>query len=322
MIPSTSLIVVSTGILAALAVLVLGYLGTLWLPLDILANFRLHAAGAALILMVALLVPRLWFTVSLTGFLILMILIGLSAHFAVAIQPAERAPLQGERQVKLLSFNSWASNNDLAAIEQMLRGANADLVVMQEVFSDKQPLLKSLADLYPFQENCSGKAGCQMVILSKQPILATRFEILSDDLPVLSAQFGRGFGGLKLMTVHTLRPPRIYDQQRQMAALAARVRQETATPLIIAGDFNTTPFSLLFDDFVRASGLTASQIWPTWPAWPLPLPQLAIDHMFFGGSVRVLDAALPATAAASDHLPILASFAIRPAPEAAVVTKP
>ncbi|WP_137392156.1 endonuclease/exonuclease/phosphatase family protein [Rhodoligotrophos defluvii] len=298
------------GLAISLAVLVAGYLGGVWLPLDVLSHFRLHALAAAVVFaLVAVSGGRLWVPLAAAGLVFFYLAVGFSWLAADKLSSPEGDLRAGERQVKLLSFNSWVLNEDLAAIEGLLRAENADVVVMQEFFSQKKPLLDRVADLYPFQAGCERRIACSLVVLAKYPIASSEISILHPRLPVLQARFGPELAGLTVVSVHTSRAPWIYEQQAQVAALARHVAQRKG-PLIVAGDFNATPYSLIFQSFVRGSGLTGLQHWPSWPAVPLALPQLSIDHMFISEGVRPMVSPRPTQPAGSDHLPVVGQFAI------------
>jgi endonuclease/exonuclease/phosphatase (EEP) superfamily protein YafD len=75
-------------------------------------------------------------------------------------------------------------------------------------------------------------------------------------------------------------------------------------PLLLAGDFNLTPWSPFYSDFIRATGLVnaARGRLATWPAWlgPLGIP---IDHALLRGSLSLVRIA-SGPDLGSDHLPL------------------
>ena len=96
-----------------------------------------------------------------------------------------------------------------------------------------------------------------------------------------------------------------------MAALAQFVRR-IDSPLVLAGDLNTSPWSNAFRKLRAATGLSpAAKLLPSWPAWPLALPQVALDHIFVSPDLAVA-AAGTGTAVGSDHLPVWAQLVRRP----------
>jgi endonuclease/exonuclease/phosphatase (EEP) superfamily protein YafD len=82
-------------------------------------------------------------------------------------------------------------------------------------------------------------------------------------------------------------------------------------PLVVAGDFNATPWSLHLATFERLTGLTRLTGLPSWPARGLGLPQVAIDHIFVSSGMRPLGSATTLDASGSDHLPVRVTLAVR-----------
>jgi endonuclease/exonuclease/phosphatase (EEP) superfamily protein YafD len=93
----------------------------------------------------------------------------------------------------------------------------------------------------------------------------------------------------------------------QMAGLAHFLRQ-IGGPLIVAGDFNTPPWAGSLKRLLMDTGLApALGFMPTWPAWPLPVPQLALDHILVSSDLDVVRAGT-GPLAGSDHLPVWAEI--------------
>lgn len=82
-------------------------------------------------------------------------------------------------------------------------------------------------------------------------------------------------------------------------------------PVIVVGDLNTPVDSLFFDDFrkefTNAFEASGNGLYTT---WPMPLPVIAIDHMWGNDFVRFSDARILWTLA-SDHRPVIAEFHVR-----------
>jgi endonuclease/exonuclease/phosphatase (EEP) superfamily protein YafD len=104
-------------------------------------------------------------------------------------------------------------------------------------------------------------------------------------------------------------------QARERKALAAAVEGLDRRRLILAGDFNTTPWShaMRSQDAMLAPLRRWTIAWPTWPArlpqWKLTwlLPLLPIDHIYAGPAwtqVRLRRVRLPG----SDHFATEASL--------------
>jgi endonuclease/exonuclease/phosphatase (EEP) superfamily protein YafD len=95
------------------------------------------------------------------------------------------------------------------------------------------------------------------------------------------------------------------DGQLVAAAVAA---QALGPRTILAGDFNTTPWSPVFADVLARSGLRDSAhgfgpqpTWPTTLPWPCRIP---IDHCLHSSDLEVVDRRTGADIG-SDHLPLI-----------------
>jgi endonuclease/exonuclease/phosphatase family metal-dependent hydrolase len=93
------------------------------------------------------------------------------------------------------------------------------------------------------------------------------------------------------------------ERPGQVAAIAAEMANEA---LIIAGDFNMTPWSPAYRALRHGSFLhSATRFARTWPA---PAPFIPLDHVLYRGQVQVVKAEAwlggPARTA-SDHLPVV-----------------
>jgi endonuclease/exonuclease/phosphatase (EEP) superfamily protein YafD len=91
----------------------------------------------------------------------------------------------------------------------------------------------------------------------------------------------------------------------QLQRLAADLAVETG-PRMVIGDFNVTPFSPLFDDLLRDTGLIDARrvqgLQVTWPTYALPL-WIAIDHCLVDEAIPVVDVR-HGPDIGSDHYPL------------------
>ena len=252
----------------------------------------------AAVFALAILWRRRWHIVAAAGGIGVVLAIGLALPY---FSPSS-APLPGTgRVLTIVTFNTWLRQYEWRDIERYVRETKPDFVVLVEAGRAIKPLFAALRDLYPWQEECAAWRRCHMAVLSRHRWQSAKFERRGPHgPPVIRAKFGPQLGNLTLVGTHLSRPPHMRTQLRQIRALSKRLRAMSG-PVVAAGDFNATPWSLMYKTFSRISGLRGfSGIAPSWPTYPFNLPQLPIDHVFVSKSlgVRLLEVGPPL---GSDH---------------------
>jgi endonuclease/exonuclease/phosphatase (EEP) superfamily protein YafD len=93
--------------------------------------------------------------------------------------------------------------------------------------------------------------------------------------------------------------------------IAERVRKETGN-VLVAGDFNLTPWSPHFTRFIEQTGLSdcalGHGLLATWPSQVLPV-RIRIDHCFASRQWRVRNVDV-GPKLGSDHLPMTVDLAL------------
>jgi endonuclease/exonuclease/phosphatase (EEP) superfamily protein YafD len=255
---------------------------TQWRPaLDIVNNgLPFVAAGAVLILGLAAFV-RDWRLI-LPAFLVAAINVWLVIA-ALQGAAAEAAP-GSERFVRVVTFNLWGGNDRMHDVAKFLAAADADIVVLQEVTRKHGAALhQALGSRYPFSLGDNG-----IVILSKHPILADgRFDRPGYppwiSLMLRWARLDVNGTNFELAGVHLARPFYPELQEQDIEALTKFVRDRTM-PLIVAGDFNLSPWTEKLARFTEQTGLKRYNTFHlTWPMrrWNVQLlPLVEIDNVF------------------------------------------
>jgi endonuclease/exonuclease/phosphatase (EEP) superfamily protein YafD len=299
----------TVGLLAGLIALMLGRAGHLWPTFDVAAQFGAQALCLVAGFAIAAFLPRFkaLFGIFLSGLLVLAY--GL---WPLIVSNSDAKPvytvLANERAIKIVQFNTWRYNPDHSAIGDEIERLNGDIVALEEMAPNRSQLLRRLQLRYPYQFTCFQLAECDFAILSKYPIVGASAEGAWDGPPYAKVKLGGDGSGLTFIATHTSRFPHSRAQLRQVQALSKKLEGENA-PLIVAGDFNATPFSRITATMEQSTGLKRLTRLPTWPANYL-LPQLAIDHIFASPEIRVLVKEKIGNAAGSDHYPIVLTLAV------------
>jgi endonuclease/exonuclease/phosphatase (EEP) superfamily protein YafD len=217
---------------------------------------------------------------------------------------------EDRREIKIVTFNILWRNDEAEKVAQYLMREDADIVLLQEVTERHLAVLRPLlARRYPHSHVCLGRRLCRSAIFAKRPWLSIEHVHRGEDTPeVISAAFDDAeLGRFHLYGVHAAVPSRP-RQARQVDWLIAR-RLATAGPVILAGDFNMTPWSYRMQRLLAAAGLnrhaTFLRSWPTGGQLGLPAPAILIDHVLTTPDIRTVSIEAGPNLG-SDHLPIVA----------------
>jgi endonuclease/exonuclease/phosphatase (EEP) superfamily protein YafD len=239
-------------------------------------------------------------------------------HWHQVAEPWPAPAAAHANALRVYSHNVWDKHPDLQQLEIALRAVEADVLILIEVDPTKQPLLQRLSARYPYSVSCADNPKCANAILSRFPIVAGGADRIGHEIPPIAwARIDASPRGLGIVTVigtHIHRPTRSpLLHARQMQSLIG-LTKSVQGPIIVAGDFNTSPWSASYRTLLSDTGLTAAgPVVPTWPMVPVALPQFAIDHILLSsGLVATRSGAAPATG--SDHAPIFADIEMRPLP--------
>jgi endonuclease/exonuclease/phosphatase (EEP) superfamily protein YafD len=269
--------------------------------------------GSVVVLGLALLAGDGWLIAA--AILVMLANIGL---FALGLRgQAPRAKSASQRFLRLVTFNVWKRNPHIEDIAAFLDEADADLVVLQEVTNEQKSRLRDLTKArYPQMLGTNG-----LLILAKHKERASghidgaKIDGWARTPFVLWAQFEIEGVAFELAGVHLAYPFNPLEQVADTETLIAFVRSRKA-PLLVAGDFNLTPWSRKLQRFTRETGLLRYNTFrPTWPmrrVIPL-IPLVGLDNVFSSSEFARLSVAT-GSSAGSDHLPIIADIALAEPP--------
>jgi endonuclease/exonuclease/phosphatase (EEP) superfamily protein YafD len=281
---------------------------------DAFAAFRMHFALAASGIALA----GFWMsrTAALAG-LVLAFLNLLSGDHAVSpvVAPQDGAGL------RVMTFNTLYSVENGERILAEIEKRQPDIIFLQEQVVEKQWVFARLKTRYPFQVYCKRIGECDTAILSRYPwIGAEAKRIGRDGASFAVARFGEELGGLTVATVH-LKWPQFSNQLDQLARAWDHLKGGKGE-IILAGDFNSVPWSRALKTFSAGTGLkTAGSLSATWPVrhhrsgrWcPWCVAQLRLDHVLVSPGIRVTAAAVGSDLG-SDHLPVHVDLELPSAP--------
>jgi endonuclease/exonuclease/phosphatase (EEP) superfamily protein YafD len=290
----------------------------LWWAFDLFSHFRLQYVVAALVLG--------GIALSVGAYRSAAVLAAVALVHGVVIKDlwlggmASAAP--GGVPLRVVSANVLAQNRTPEKVLEFVLAADADLVLLVDANGrDWREVRRELRDLYPHHAPQVRRERAPVVLFSRWPIVSEHvMEAPRSRRPHLVAELALDEQRLQVVGVHpsSPSPSKPGDTRRRNHELdhIARVVQDSNAPVIVAGDFNTTPWSPHFKDLLATAGLRNAAegkgYVPTWPTffWPARIP---IDHVLLKGPLAAT-AMHRGPAIGSDHYPIIADLRLLPPP--------
>lgn len=284
-------------------VLGLGHLGLHSWLLDLFANFRVQymALFAACVVVLTIVRRRKTALVALMGVALT------TATMAPYFQERPVVPASGER-FRLLTFNVWYRNDDLSRALEFLQQAKADVVILQEVDAAQLPAIAQRLTAYPHHAMTPVR-GHALAMFSRWPLRVEHLRLPMGATRIARATLDWNGTPLTIVGAHLSWPlgkRTAAARAAELQVLAQTVGRETG-PVIVAGDFNLTPWSRHYERFTASSKLIDCAIGQgllsSWPA-QLPPLRIRIDLCFASAQWRVRDVAI-GPKLGSDHLPVI-----------------
>lgn len=276
-------------------------------PLDLFANFRVQYALLFLVVAIVLFALRapLLGAASVAG--ALLAAIPIVSYMGVPTARAEA----GAASFRVVAFNTWFRNHDYAAIGRFLEQTRPDVIVLEELDRDEGIRLGTYLHTYPYSHNDPRRYGA--IVFSRWPIVSAE-SLAMDSGPARAARVTLDWHGTQVtvLGVHLHWPLGPTNSQRRNAELEgiASFAAARSEPLIVAGDFNTTPWSQHFRAALQRSGLSdcaaGHGLAPSWPSQFPPLG-IRIDHCWASRHWRSTDVRV-GPSLGSDHLALIADL--------------
>ena len=191
--------------------------------------------------------------------------------------------------LKVLTVNVSYRQFKERQLLEIVREANPDIVVVQELTPHAERVLADLDTAFPYVRKFPADRQYGIGLWSRYE-LESGGTIALGRLPAIEARVRGPSGTFTVIGVHLsapMTPRRAAARNQQLTELAARAAA-VQEPLIVAGDFNTTPYSPYFADFLQAAGVTDSRrgrtistSWPTMLRWAgIPIDHVAVNDGF------------------------------------------
>lgn len=290
------------------AISIAGFLSRHWWVFDLLSHLRTqYALGAGGLAVIALIAGDL--TTAAVA-----VMTSLGNAILVLPQLPGRHPRLGPRQepLRVLFANVHEKNHSFERLCAVIDAADAEIIVLAEVDADAMAEVRLRLPEYPyFAQPTIGSRPLGIGLLSRLAPANTELVNLGESgSPLVIARFDTPPRGITVIGAHPLPPnhPSWFRQRNAYLRKLADIIADEDRDVILVGDFNVTPWSWHYDEFVRRTGLLDSRsgfgLQTTWPALLPPLLRVAIDHCFVSPGLVVTSRCVLGSTG-SDHLPIV-----------------
>lgn len=217
-------------------------------------------------------------------------------------------------QIKVIQFNVWHHNRGYAAIVDWLAREDADIVILEETTPG---LRTALAARQRWRIACP---ECEVMILARRAPVSTApvRTVTKSQGPLTRATYRDDLGEFTVLGVHYAWPTDPDVQQLQEQRLAEVIGKFPRSRTIVAGDFNSAPWSFSRRRWDREFGLfRRDRALPTWPGrqanrfrWLGLFSFLPIDHVYAGDGWATVSVRR-GPRLGSDHYPVVVTLAPR-----------
>ena len=303
---------VGLAVLGSTVALALGFLGNIHPGFDTLSHGRFHLS-VCILLGAAFLVFSRWRKAGIVALSAGMLGLYASSAIFPATAPVQE-PINGKPVYTLYHLNLLWNHSDPAPVIDEILSHDPELISISEASLEWEPHLERLDSKWPNMFTCPefGPRG-GVRIYSKWEMVG------NEDYCGVYGSLGKttvkvpNEGELQVVSLHFRWPwPASGPEQLQSALPELR---SLGADVLVAGDFNATPWSNSARQFAAAGGLElVPGIGPTWLFTEFKPEFIGwigfpIDNVAYKGRVRLLQAkSLPPVG--SDHLPILVKFQI------------
>jgi endonuclease/exonuclease/phosphatase (EEP) superfamily protein YafD len=279
--------------------------GFLWF-LEIPGHFRMQLGLCLLIAALAMALYRMWIP---AGLFLLVGIANASVLFPLYLQAPGGEGEAGETFTMVL-FNVNSSSGRPEAVRTYLEEEAFDLVILQEYSRRWEQEMSHLSYAHRLEAVREDNFG--MAVFSRFPFTASDVVYLTEEpIPSLRVELEVNGHVLHLLASHPLPPVNAdYTAARDEQLRVLSDSRTEKGPMILAGDFNTTPWSAEVQQILEKTDLKNSAngfgYQPTWPSMLPPLWTI-LDHVFYDG-LHLKDRSI-GPALGSDHYPIKVTFA-------------
>ena len=289
-----------------------GLLSAHHLLFDLLAHFRIQYIVLILgLICLAFGLRRYWIA------LVLILCLSTHANEVITSQlPADSVADADGPTIRVMSSNLLASNTQYEEYVRYISDIDPDVIVFQEYTKAWAKALESSLPEYEHKLSIQHDGPFSIAVFSKLPFHRVDDESLANARrPSVDVVVSIANSELRIIGTHPPPPmsQQLFMERNKMLQALADVTKIQFEPLVVLGDFNTTPWSYHFRELIingqLLDGRRGLGILPTWPANFFPL-QIPIDHILLNDGARVVNMQT-STGLSSDHRTIWADLQLK-----------
>jgi endonuclease/exonuclease/phosphatase (EEP) superfamily protein YafD len=220
-----------------------------------------------------------------------------------------RAPVDAPGALKVVQFNAWGGRGGIERAAAWLADERPDVLIVEESTRRLREAIRARTGMV-----LSG-SRFGVAIFSRAPPRSVVQAKDGRDPPMMlnGAAFETAVGEATVFGVHYPWPTEP-DRMARAAELVALIRAAGTSTTILAGDFNSTPWSFARQREDRDFGLIRrTRAVFSWPRGYGPAPFLPIDHVY-AGSAWATVSVTRGPDVGSDHYPVIVVLAPRAEP--------
>lgn len=256
---------------------------------DITSHFMLQYAVAAAVVLILALFLSSSFTVGAATIALVLSLYQISPFLLRAPNTHVSGP-----SLRILQSNMLVTNRNVGGLMALIESDDPDVIVISEANSGHVAYLRDIMRLYPYQVAEPQKHSFGMAIASREPLNnIQKHHFASENIIAISADIPRDAKTVTLLSIHPANPlhPKGMEIRDQELAVIARWIKSQKHPVIVTGDFNITPYSHVYKEFIRETGLHNARkgrgMHGTYHSALPAITRLPIDHTLISDSLAI-----------------------------------
>ncbi len=228
--------------------------------------------------------------------------------------PKLQNPSPQDHALTLMSANALYGNYAPQEMIKTVKTVDPDILVLQEMSAANQDRVAEFWDMFPYVTDSPNRGTKEVLVFSKIPFES--IEYVAHDTPWRAqahVTFQINGQPFKLIGVHPKAPMSAgrFERRNRELGLIADDAAKSDIPVIVAGDMNITPWTPIFQRFLRDAELNDGRrrngLNFTWAPHDVPL-LIPIDQILYRGVDIHSFTSGPYTG--SDHRPVIATFSV------------